>query len=87
MTFDLAEGNKVHSRIILEGKGLSKAFGQKVIVRDGEFQILNGTKTALVGPNGSGKTTLLKMIMNREKGIRIPPRGERGVFQSGSGDS
>lgn len=49
--------------MILACHGISKAFGEKVIVTDGSFHIEDHEKTALVGPNGAGKSTILKMIV------------------------
>jgi len=73
-------GDEIHSRVIIEGKGVSKVFGKKVLFKDGEFQIYNGSKTALIGRNGSGKTTLLKMIMDGDKNINISKRAKIGYF-------
>lgn len=44
-------------------QGISKAFGEDVIVKDGSFHIEEHEKAALVGINGAGKTTLLRMIV------------------------
>ena len=49
--------------MILACHGISKAFGENVIVSNGSFHIEDYEKTALVGPNGAGKSTILKMIV------------------------
>lgn len=49
--------------MILACHGISKAFGEDVIVNDGSFHIEDYEKAALVGPNGAGKSTILKMIV------------------------
>ena len=49
--------------MILACHGISKAFGEEVIVNDGSFHIEDHEKAALVGPNGAGKSTILKMIV------------------------
>ena len=49
--------------MILACHGISKAFGEEVIVTDGSFHIEDHEKAALVGPNGAGKSTILKMIV------------------------
>ena len=49
--------------MILACHGLSKSFGENVIVTEGSFHIEDHEKAALVGPNGAGKTTLFKMIV------------------------
>lgn len=43
--------------------GITKAFGEHVIIDDGSFHIEEHEKAALVGPNGAGKTTILKLIV------------------------
>ena len=52
--------------MILACHNLKKAFGERVIVREGSFHIEEKEKAALVGVNGAGKSTILKMIMNEE---------------------
>ena len=49
--------------MILACHGISKSFGENVIVTEGSFHIEDHEKAALVGPNGAGKTTLFKMIV------------------------
>jgi ATP-binding cassette subfamily F protein uup len=52
-------------KLVAELEGVSKAYGEKVIVRDFSAIFLRGDKVGLVGPNGAGKTTLLKMILGQ----------------------
>lgn len=77
---DFSESEKLHSRVILEGKCICKKFGEKVLFEDAEFKIENESKIALIGPNGCGKTTLLKMIMAKDASIKIAPRAKIGYF-------
>lgn len=49
--------------MVLACHGISKSFGEDVIVANGSFHIEDNEKAALVGPNGAGKSTLLKMII------------------------
>lgn len=52
---------------ILQGKHISKEFGDKVILNDINFEIESGKKIGIVGSNGAGKTTLADMITNTIK--------------------
>lgn len=52
---------------ILQGKHISKEFGDKVILNDINFEIELGKKIGIVGSNGAGKTTLADMITNTIK--------------------
>lgn len=77
---DVADSNRLHSRIIIEGHNVSKAFGKNIIFQDAEFNIYNGSKVALIGPNGCGKSTLIKMIMDRDESIRVAQGAKIGYF-------
>jgi ATP-binding cassette subfamily F protein uup len=52
-------------KIVAELQHVSKAYGDKVIVRDFSTTVLRGDKIGLIGPNGAGKTTLLKLILGQ----------------------
>ena len=60
--------------MILACHGISKSFGENVIVADGSFHIEDHEKAALVGPNGAGKSPLLKMIVGE-----LPADGENVI--------
>lgn len=47
---------------LIEVKGVSKCFGQAVVLDDCSFEVEAGKLTALIGWSGSGKTTLLNMV-------------------------
>ena len=50
-------------RKVIEATGLSKTYGENLILRDFDIRILRGDRVAFVGPNGVGKTTLLRMLL------------------------
>ena len=49
---------------VLEVKGLSMGYGERILFKDINFNIYRGEKVALIGANGIGKSTLFKIIMN-----------------------
>lgn len=68
--------------VLLEGRGLSKAYGGLVAVDSVDIQVSAGEILGLVGPNGAGKTTLVDLIT----GIQSADSGEltlSGVRLSG----
>jgi ABC-type Fe3+/spermidine/putrescine transport system ATPase subunit len=62
----------------VELRGVSKRFGQRVILDQIDLQIARGEIVVLVGPSGSGKSTLLKIV----SGIETPDTGR--VLLAGS---
>jgi ATP-binding cassette subfamily F protein uup len=52
---------------VVEAKGVSKAYGEKPVVKDFSIRIKRGDRIGLVGANGSGKTTLLNLLIGRLK--------------------
>ncbi len=53
--------------MVLEARGVSKAYGDKVLFDDMNFSLPQGGIVGVIGPNGAGKTTLFKMIMGQEQ--------------------
>ena len=53
----------VSGKRVVEAKGVSKAFGDKVLLKGFSTRILRGDRVAVVGPNGAGKTTLVKLLL------------------------
>jgi ATP-binding cassette subfamily F protein uup len=49
--------------LVIEAKHMSKAYGERDIVRDYSTMIVRGDRIGIVGPNGSGKTTLISMLI------------------------
>jgi energy-dependent translational throttle protein EttA len=57
---------------VIEVKGVTKAFGDKVLFENLNFMLPPGGIVGIIGPNGAGKTTLFRLIMGLEK----PDSGE-----------
>jgi len=53
--------------VVVEVEGLSKAFGDRLLIDDLSFKLPPGGIVGVIGPNGAGKTTLFKMITDAEK--------------------
>lgn len=52
---------------VIEVHGVSKAFGDKLLLDDAEFTIPPGAIVGVIGPNGAGKTTLFRMVVGQDK--------------------
>ena len=52
---------------VIEAHGVSKAYGERVLIRDLDFTLPPNGIVGVIGPNGAGKTTLFRMIMGLEK--------------------
>jgi ATP-binding cassette ChvD family protein len=52
---------------VVEAKGLSKGFGDRLLIEDLSFSLPPGGIVGVIGPNGAGKTTLFRMIVGDEK--------------------
>jgi ATP-binding cassette ChvD family protein len=63
---------------VIEFTGLSKAYGDKLLIDDLSFKLPPGGIVGIIGPNGAGKTTLFRMITGAEK----PDKGEIKVGES-----
>jgi ATP-binding cassette ChvD family protein len=53
--------------LVVEAKGLCKAFGDKLLIDDLDFSLPRGAIVGVIGANGAGKTTLFRMILGDEK--------------------
>src|ERR1700743_1451899 len=63
---------------VVDFEGLSKAFGDRVLIDDLTFKLPPGGIVGVIGANGAGKTTLFRMITGQEK----PDRGTIVVGES-----
>jgi len=57
---------------VIEFNGVSKAFGDKLLMDNLSFSVPPGAIVGVIGPNGAGKSTLFRMIMQKEQ----PDSGE-----------
>ncbi|PNU21448.1 energy-dependent translational throttle protein EttA [Geothermobacter hydrogeniphilus] len=53
--------------VVIEAEGVSKSFGDKLLLDDMSFRLPPGGIVGVVGPNGAGKTTLFRMITGQEQ--------------------
>jgi ATP-binding cassette ChvD family protein len=61
---------------VIDAKGVSKAFGDKLLYENLEFNLPQAGIVGIIGPNGAGKTTIFKMIMGEEQ-------PDKGSFEVG----
>lgn len=52
---------------MLKIRGLKKTFGNTLVLKGVDLDILEGEIVVVVGPSGGGKTTLLRIITGLEK--------------------
>jgi molybdopterin-binding protein len=70
--------------VTAELKGVTKAYGNKIVVDTVNLQIHKGEILALLGPNGSGKTTILKILafIENPTGGEVILQGEKVNFKN-----
>lgn len=52
--------------VVIEAEGLSKGYGDKLLIDNLEFKLPPGGIVGVIGPNGAGKSTLFRMITGQE---------------------
>ena len=61
---------------VIEASGVSKAYGEKLLYEDLNFNLPQAGIVGIIGPNGAGKTTIFRMIMGEEN-------ADKGTFSVG----
>ena len=72
---------QLHERLggkVIEAKGLTKAYGDKLLFDNLDFVLPPGGIVGVIGPNGAGKSTLFKLITGQEQ----PDEGSIEVGQT-----
>ncbi|MFP1633577.1 energy-dependent translational throttle protein EttA [Zhengella sp. ZM62] len=54
-------------QVVIEAEGITKAYGDRVLIEDLSFKLPPGGIVGVIGPNGAGKTTLFRMITGQEQ--------------------
>ena len=63
---------------VIEAEGVSKAYGDKLLYEDLNFNLPQAGIVGIIGPNGAGKTTIFRMIMGEE----TPDKGSFNVGET-----
>ncbi|MGV3497505.1 MAG: energy-dependent translational throttle protein EttA, partial [Hydrogenophaga sp.] len=63
---------------VIEFKGVSKSYGDRLLIDNLSFSVPAGAIVGIIGPNGAGKSTLFKLITGREQ----PDSGEVKIGQT-----
>jgi len=53
--------------VVIEAEGVSKTYGERLLVDDMTFKLPPGGIVGVIGPNGAGKTTLFRIILGQEQ--------------------
>lgn len=75
--------SQMPGRVVIEAEHVTKAYGDKVILKDISLLVERGSKIAFVGQNGQGKSTFIKAIVNEfeyEGSIKLGHNVQLGYF-------
>jgi ATP-binding cassette ChvD family protein len=53
--------------MVVKAEGLSKSFGDRLLIENLSFNLPRGGIVGVIGPNGAGKTTMFRMLVGQEK--------------------
>jgi sulfate-transporting ATPase len=73
----IPSGPRLGNRVI-ELSGVSKAYGDKLLIDNLDLSIPPGSIVGVIGPNGAGKTTMLRLITGQEQ----PDRGKIAIGET-----
>lgn len=75
--------SKVPGKVVIEAEDVTKAYGDKVILKDINLLVERGSKIAFVGQNGQGKSTFIKAIVHEfefQGNIKLGHNVQLGYF-------
>jgi ATP-binding cassette subfamily F protein 3 len=75
--------SQVPGRVVIEAEHVTKAYGDKTILKDISLLVERGSKIAFVGQNGQGKSTFIKAIVNEfeyQGSIKLGHNVQLGYF-------
>jgi len=75
--------SQMPGRVVIEAEHVTKAYGDKTILKDISLLVERGSKIAFVGQNGQGKSTFIKAIVNEFKydgSIKLGHNVQLGYF-------